>query len=95
MWKVFNMGFEINNFHKPIIKEAQTVQDGGAGNTGYFEQDEKRKQQEKDKSIFDAESTDAFVKNGAQENVEEDFSFTKWIAQIILAVKDWFKKLSG
>lgn len=89
------MGFEINNFHKPIIKEAQNVKDGGAGNTGYFEQEEKKKQQEKEKSIFNAESTDAFVKNGSDANPEEDFSISKWIAEIILAVKEWFKKLAG
>lgn len=89
------MGFEINNFHKPIIKEAHATQDGGAGNTGYFEQEEKKKQQEKEKSIFDAESTDAFVKHSKEENAEDDFSITKWVAQIILTVKDWFKKLAG
>lgn len=85
------MGFEINNFHKPIIKETQTVKDGGAGNTGYFEQEEKKKE----KSIFKEDNADAFVKDEYDIEEDIDFSISKWIAQIILAIKDWIKKITG
>ena len=88
------MGFEINGgFNKPVIKESQQAHDGGAGNLGYFEQGEKDKK-EKDKSIFsDAKESDTFVKEGAEEDFSDDFSISKILAQIILAVKDWFKKI--
>ena len=87
------MGFEINGgFNKPVIKESQQTHDGGAGNTGYFEQE--KKQHEHEKSIFsDAKESDAFVKEGAEEDFSDDFSISKLIAQIILAIKDWFKKI--
>lgn len=81
------MGFDVN-FNKPIIKETQKMQDGGAGNLGYFEQE--RHQKEKEKSIFD-QQIDSFEKN--DEVIEEEFSFTTLIAQIILAIKDWIKKI--
>ena len=85
------MGFEINNFNKPIIKETHKTQDGGAGNTGYFEQ-----KNDKEKSIFkDSDNADLFLKDEEVELLEEDFSFSKWIAQIIMAIKDWFKKIFG
>lgn len=80
------MSFDVN-FNKPVIKETQKMQDGGAGNLGYFEQE--RQQKEKEKSIFDDKS-DSFEKH--EITTEEEFSLTKLIAQIILAIKDWFKK---
>jgi len=86
------MSFGINGgFNKPVIKESQQTQDGGAGNLGYFEQE--RKQNEHDKSIFDdSKDIDCFEKEGTQNDDSYDFSISKLIAQIILAVKDWFKK---
>lgn len=88
------MGFDVN-FNKPIIQETQSLQDGGAGNLGYFEQGEKNKK-DKDKSIFaEAKEKDTFEKNGETDGDSEGFSITKLIAQIILAIKDWFKKTFG
>lgn len=85
------MGFDVNFNPKPIIKETQAMHDGGAGNLGYFEQ-EKKKQSDKNKSIFaGSEEIDTF--GNPKEEEEESFSISKFIAQIILAVKDWFKKL--
>lgn len=86
------MGFEINNFSKPIIKEAQNAQDGGAGNLGYFEQDENKKKKEREKSIF-SEEYDSFQKENNIDANTDDFSISKWIAQIILNIKDWIKKI--
>lgn len=88
------MGFEINNFNKPIIKETQNAQDGGAGNLGYFEQEENKKKKEKEKSIFNDEH-DSFEKHPINEENTDDFSISKLIAQIIIGIKDWFKKLMG
>lgn len=86
------MGFDVN-FNKPVIQETQSLQDGGAGNLGYFEQEEKKKK--KEKSIFDdAKEKDSFEKHG-EEDCSESFSISKLIAQIILTIKDWFKKTFG
>lgn len=87
------MGFEVNSFNKPIIKESQSTQDGGAGNLGYFEASEEQKKKDKDKSIFGQEKEDSFEKHDGQSNDIEDFSISKFIAEIILAIKDWFKKI--
>lgn len=87
------MGFDVNfNNNKPIIKEAQSMQnDGGAGNLGYFEQERKNK----DKSIFQEEA-DSFKKSsGEEENFDVDFSLAKFIENLIESVKSWFKKLFG
>lgn len=87
------MGFDVN-FNKPAIQETQSLQDGGAGNLGYFEQEKNKK--DKDKSIFsEAKEKDTFEKHGEENENSENFSITKLIAQIILAIKDWFKKTFG
>lgn len=91
------MGFDVNFHNEPIIKQAQATKDGGAGNLGYFqrEHDEENKKKEAEKSVFDekGKNKDTFEKGDATENEFEDFSLTKLIAQIILSVKDWFKKV--
>lgn len=89
------MGFDVNFNNKPIIQGAQASQDGGAGNLGYFEQGEKEKKEKSlGKSIFKEES-DSFKKSDGEDDFQDDFSISKWIAQVILAIKDWFKKLLG
>ncbi|MDD3437137.1 MAG: hypothetical protein PHC64_08315 [Candidatus Gastranaerophilales bacterium] len=87
------MGFDIN-FNKPMIKETQSLQDGGAGNLGYFENEENKKKQ-KDKSIFEQaqEKEDSFESSYGNSGGEEGFSISRLIAQIILYVKDWFNKI--
>lgn len=90
------MGFDVN-FNKPVIQETQSMHDGGAGNLGYFEQ-EKKKQEERDKSIFaeaKEKGSDSFEKHDGNGDGSENFSLSKWIAQIILAIKDWLKKTFG
>ena len=92
------MGFDVNfNNNKPIIKGAQAAQDGGAGNLGYFEQEEGKKNKKKDdeKNLFEDEQEDQFIRHDKKnsEDEEEDLSLSKIIAQIILDIKDWFKKL--
>lgn len=84
------MGFDVNFNNKPVIAETQQTHDGGAGNLGYFEQDA-QKENAKNKSIF-SEEHDSFEKGGKQ-NEDEGFSIAKLIAEIILAVKTWIKKL--
>ncbi|MFA7659194.1 MAG: hypothetical protein WCY19_07155 [Candidatus Gastranaerophilaceae bacterium] len=88
-------GFDVNFNNKPIIQEAKSMQnDGGAGNLGYFEREEKEGKSER-ASIFTDEGADSFKKSGENEGSNEDFSIAKWIAQIILSIKDWFKKIFG
>jgi hypothetical protein len=89
------MGFDVNFSNKPIIKESQSAQDGGAGNLGYFEQGEKEKEKEKNSSIFSKEEPDSFKKHSDNENHSDEFSISKLIAEIIMAIKDWFKKIFG
>lgn len=91
------MGFDVNFNNKPIIKEAKQTHDGGAGNLGYFEREEDgKKKKENEKSIFsDTEGSDTFNKHDGSEENSDDFSISRFIAQIILAVKDWVKKTFG
>lgn len=94
------MGFGVNNFNnKPIIKEAQGSQDGGAGNLGYFEREEKRKKEEEEQSVFSGSSDeldiDSFKKHDGEFASEEDFSISKVIAEIIFSIKEWFRNLLG
>lgn len=86
------MGFDVNfNNNQPMIKQSQGSQDGGAGNLGYFQAggDEEKKRQQRDKSIF-SEQKDDFVKEGEE---KEDFSLSKFIAEIIYSVRAWLKKI--
>lgn len=90
------MGFDVNFNNKPIIQEAKSMQnDGGAGNLGYFEREEKDKDGKKGSSIFSEQGEDTFAKDEDFDTSEDDFSIAKLIAQIILAIKDWFKKIFG
>lgn len=90
------MGFEVNFNNKPIIKEAQSMQnDGGAGNLGYFEREEQEKEKQKKGSIFSEQGSDSFKLSSDVEEQDSDFSLSKLIAQIILTIKDFFKKIFG
>lgn len=93
------MGFGVNNFNnnQPIIKGAQASQDGGAGNLGYFEREEKKRKEEEEQSVFapSSDEFDTFKKGDDDFGEEEDFSISKLIAEIILSIKDWFKKIFG
>lgn len=60
----------VNNFNQPSIQQTQKTSDGGAGNTGYFQQGEQeeeekdeRDQEEFDKSIFDENDDDSFLQS--------------------------------
>ena len=87
------MGFDVNFNNKPMIQSAQSSQDGGAGNLGYFEQGEKEgKDKKRDKSIFKDE-TDSFKKSSLEDESIEEFSISRFLAQVILTIKAWAKKL--
>ena len=92
------MGFEVNPpSNKPVIREAASMQnDGGAGNLGYFENEGKRKEKERQESIFSHEpEADTFKKEGETDIKKEDFSISKLIANIIFSIREWFKKITG
>lgn len=89
------MGFDVNFNNKPVIQGAKATQDGGAGNLGYFERGGEHKDHEnfaKDSSIFEGEEIDSFKKSTEEED-EEPFSMANFIAKIILAVKDFLRKV--
>jgi len=68
--------------------------DGGGGNLGYFEKGENQKKKSSEGSIFAEEKeADSFEKKSEDKEIEGDFSITKFIANIIFTVKEWFKKL--
>lgn len=92
-------GFDVNVLSsKPVIREAASMNnDGGAGNLGYMargEKDEEEKKRHQDESIFKKkEEFDIFT---YQKNVkmpeEEDFSFAKFLAELIHSIKNLFTK---
>lgn len=92
------MGFDVNFNNEPIIKQAQSAQDGGAGNLGYFQREqEEKKKKESEKSLFDGKEykEDTFVKGNSSINDDiesESFSLSKFIAQIILEIRYHLKK---
>ena len=90
------MGFDINPpSNKPIIREAASMQnDGGAGNLGYFENEGKKEKKHAPESIFSTEQeSDTFVKGSEEMESNDGFSISNFIAKIIFAVKEWFKKI--
>lgn len=88
------MGFGVNFNNKPVIQSAQQAQDGGAGNLGYFEQNKEDEKGKKDgESIFSKQGSDAFVSSSDTDMNAEDFSISKIIAQIILAVKNFVRNI--
>ncbi len=91
------MGFDINSAsHKPVIRETASAQDGGGGNLGYFEQGEHKEKKHKEDSIFaHEEEKDRFVKESDKNLLDEGFSISKLIAEIIFSIREWFKKLLG
>lgn len=88
-------GFGINFNNKPVIREAANMQnDGGAGNLGYFERGEGERKEKKDDefdSVFIEGKNDSFG-HDEELSTEEEFSIAKLIAQVILAIKNFFKK---
>ena len=89
------MGFNVNlNNNKPTIQAAQSSQDGGAGNLGYFEQghEEKERQQNQNNSVFLSESEpDTFSKESEADNSVEGFSISKIIANVLFKIKTLLK----
>ncbi len=91
------MSFNVNfNSNQPMIKESQKSQDGGAGNTGYFQvgegSEEKRNQQSAGSIFSDSEEKDSFHHEG-EEDLEVNFSLSAFIAKIIFSIKTFFKNL--
>ena len=75
---------------KPIVREAQTMQnDGGGGNLGYMSQgnkDEKKKKSYLDESIFGKKQEDdvfVFSNKTTNEDTENDNSVTSMVGNII------------
>lgn len=90
------MSFDVNVLStKPVIKAAASMQnDGGGGNLGYMSQGRRKKEEEKkylEENIFmKQQGNDIFTLDKEPEMPEDDFSFTKLIANIINSVKKFF-----
>lgn len=90
------MGFDVTPpSNKPIIREASSMQnDGGAGNLGYFEREGDKEKKQSQESIFSAEKEhDSFKRESDVDDLTEEFSISKLIANIIFSIKEWFRKL--
>ncbi|MBE7705717.1 MAG: hypothetical protein E7Z91_00520 [Cyanobacteria bacterium SIG30] len=71
------MSFDINGpSSKPVIREAQSMENnGGGGNLGYMQSGKKKKEeenQETDFQFFEEESKDSFVKNDDKNEKENN-----------------------
>jgi len=92
------MGFGVTpSNNKPVIREAASMHnDGGAGNLGYFEQGENKEKKHSEESIFSKDtSVDSFEKESDNVNNGEEFSISKFIANIIFSIKSLFKRIFG
>ena len=93
------MSFDMNIAStKPVIREAQSMQnDGGGGNLGYMsqgEREEKRKNPFGDDSIFMKKEQYDIIdfSKDIEMPEEENFSIAKLIAKVIYQIKQIFKK---
>lgn len=92
------MSFDVNVLSsKPVIREAQSMQnDGGGGNLGYMSQGQGEKQKKnffEEKSIFESKNDiDTFGFEKDIEIPEENFSISKLVAKIIYSIKMLFTK---
>lgn len=85
------MSFDVNplNNNIPQLKASKT-QDGGAGNTGYFEQKKKEKEEEEfNKSLF-KKKEDTFTLEDAKDIAYVEPTF---LMKIVEAIKAIFKNL--
>ena len=92
-------GFDVNVLStKPVIREAASMNnDGGAGNLGYMARDdsEDEKKRRQDESIFSKkEEGDIFTyqKDIKIPDENEDFSFLKFLTEVIYSIKHLFIK---
>lgn len=89
------MSFDVNplnDYTPPSIKTNKTS-DGGAGSLGYFQQEEKRKEQEEEleKSIFkESKDTCSFTIKDAEDSYYGDLPLS---LKIIKMIKDFINKL--
>ncbi len=82
----------LNDYTPPSIKTNKTS-DGGAGSLGYFQQEEKRKEQEEEleKSIFkESKDTCSFTIKDAEDSYYGDLPLS---LKIIKTIKDFINKL--
>ncbi len=91
------MSFDVNVLSsKPVIKAAANMQnDGGGGNLGYMSQGRKEQEEKREEINIFAQKPqiDTFSMSGKLEiPEEEDFDISKWIAEIILKIRNLLGK---
>lgn len=92
------MSFDVNVLSsKPMIREAASMQnDGGGGNLGYMEQgNQKKKEQAYDESIFKSQEEGdilALSTKAKELELKDDFSFSKFIAELLYSIKNLFTR---
>ena len=79
----FNFNSVGNNFNQPTIQQSSKVGDGGAGNTGYFQQEQQDEEQQErdrdefDKSIFNEYDDDSFCQESDSDLAKKIFNKLK------------------
>lgn len=91
------MSFDVNVLSsKPVIKAAANMQnDGGGGNLGYMSQGRKEQEEKREEINIFAQKPqiDTFSMSGKLEiPEEEDFDISKWIAEVILKIRNLLGK---
>ncbi len=84
------MSFDVNPINNTPQMRTAKSQDGGAGNTGYFEQQKKKKEEEDfNKSLF-KENKDTFSLEDAKDLTYAEPPF---LLKIVQYIKNLFKQL--
>ncbi len=79
----FNFNPVGNEFNQPTIQQSSKVGDGGAGNTGYFQQEQQDEEQQErdrdefDKSIFNEDDDDSFLQESDSDLAKKIFDKLK------------------
>ena len=84
------MSFDVNPLNNTPQLRATQTQDGGAGNTGYFEQQRKKKEEEELKKALFQEKKDTFSLKDAEDAnyVEKPF-----LLKVVEYIKSLFRRL--
>lgn len=84
------MSFDVNPLNNTPQLRATQTQDGGAGNTGYFERQKKKKEEEELSQALFQEKKDTFSLKDAQEAsyIEQPF-----LLKVVEYLKNLFRRL--
>lgn len=83
------MSFDVNPLNNTPQLRATQTQDGGAGNTGYFERQKKKEEEELKQALFE-EKKDTFSLKDAQ---EASYIEPPFLLKVLEYIKSLFRRL--